>query len=108
MREIFVNRSPPREPKALETPTQPKAPARPRPLPRWIRTSRIRKMLTISTRTFKNVDPKPGPSSNTVDPLVLICELRNPERVNHHYRIFGEARKDDFSFRCPSSLWASG
>ena len=37
-----VKTSPALVPKALEPPTPPKAPARPPPLPRWIRTRQIR------------------------------------------------------------------
>src|SRR5687768_6417692 len=37
-----VNWSPAREPKGLDPPVPPSAPMRPPPLPRWIRTSRIR------------------------------------------------------------------
>src|SRR5262245_30240959 len=40
---IRVNVSPAREPKALEPPTPPKAPASPPPLPLWINTKRIKK-----------------------------------------------------------------
>ena len=45
-----VNTSPALVPKALEPPTPPKAPARPPPLPRWIRIRQIRnsEMRTIS------------------------------------------------------------
>ena len=41
-----VNVSPAREPKALEPPTPPKAPASPPPLPRWMSTIKIKNRLT--------------------------------------------------------------
>ena len=41
---ILVNRSPALVPKALCPPMPPSAPASPPPRPRWMRTSRIRKM----------------------------------------------------------------
>src|SRR5437762_416668 len=48
-----VNLSPARLPKALEPPAPPNAPARPPPLPRWISTSRIRKMPRTRINVFR-------------------------------------------------------
>ena len=45
--------SPALVPKALEPPTPPKAPARPPPLPRWIRMRQIRKSETRTISTLK-------------------------------------------------------
>ena len=42
-----VNTSPALVPKALEPPAPPKAPARPPPFPRWIRTRQMRKTEVI-------------------------------------------------------------
>src|SRR5436305_12272 len=75
-RVIRVKRSPAREPKALEPPTPPKAPAKPPPLPRWIRTSRIKKRLTSSTRVLINVEYHGTSSRNTVNLPVLDRERR--------------------------------
>src|SRR5262245_54827960 len=47
-----VKASPAREPNGLEPPTPPKAPTSPPPLPRWIRTSRIRNRLRSSRMAF--------------------------------------------------------
>src|SRR3954465_918241 len=47
-----VKTSPDLVPKALEPPTPPKAPARPPPLPRWIRTRQIMNSEEIISRTL--------------------------------------------------------
>src|SRR5579885_3218214 len=49
-----VKASPARDPKALEPPAPPKAPASPPPLPRWMRMSRIRNNPTSTRRMFRN------------------------------------------------------
>ena len=45
-----VKTSPALVPKALEPPAPPKAPARPPPLPRWIRTRQMRNKEVMVTR----------------------------------------------------------
>ena len=50
---ILVKTSPALVPKALEPPTPPKAPARPPPLPRWIRMMQIRNSEPRTIRTFR-------------------------------------------------------
>src|SRR5215831_5814828 len=50
---IRVKTSPALVPKALEPPTPPKAPARPPPLPRWIRITQIKNSDPRTIRTFK-------------------------------------------------------
>src|SRR6266849_807917 len=50
-----VKASPAREPNGLEPPTPPKAPARPPPLPRWIKTRRMRNSPLRRMKTFKKL-----------------------------------------------------
>src|SRR5262245_28362117 len=74
---ILVNRSPAREPKALEPPTPPKAPASPPPLPRWINTNRIRKSPSSNTNQFK----KTGTHDHTATTFTAVS-FPNRWRVN--------------------------
>src|SRR5947209_6872657 len=53
---IRVNRSPARDPNALDPPTPPKAPDSPPPLPRWIKTRKISTNPKKITRIFRMVE----------------------------------------------------
>jgi hypothetical protein len=50
---ILVNVSPALVPNALDPPTPPKAPARPPPLPRWIKIRQIKKMEAMMISVLK-------------------------------------------------------
>src|SRR5262249_33986583 len=65
-----VKVSPAREPKALEPPAPPKAPAKPPPLPRWISTSRIRNTLDRISTMFITGGSHVGTSASTTRSVI--------------------------------------
>src|SRR6516225_4288024 len=103
-----VKVSPAREPKALEPPEPPKAPAKPPPLPFWINTRRIRNIPTSSKTIFKS-----GGSQDQTAQMPMYALLKmigsqdeafvsrrgspNPSwQINRHYRLPPRRGKVDF------------
>src|SRR5262245_35097893 len=85
-RVIFMNWSPARDPKALEPPAPPKAPAKPPPLPRWISTMNISTRLTRMMMMFRTTENQPAEANSTG--LLL-------PRLNGHCREYRSDRHAD-------------
>src|SRR5271166_2479277 len=112
-----VKASPAREPNGLEPPTPLNAPTRPPPLPRWIRTSRIRKRPRKKRTKFN----RPGNHDHTArspfredsaisdNQTVIIGSRRSGEKTTscrgrkceNGYRV----RKEEGCLLQPSSFW---